>query len=142
MEPISLAGTLIAVLQITSSVISVCYNYRQGSKNASQEAIRISHELNSLKDVLESLLGFVEKSEPNDASRMSTLELLAKPDGSLFACQTELEKLKMKLDPGVGWRAVGKALAWPLKEDQTQKALSSLERLKSTMQLALSADQA
>ncbi|KAK2756076.1 hypothetical protein FQN54_005483 [Arachnomyces sp. PD_36] len=73
---------------------------------------------------------------------MSTLELLAKRDGSLLRCQTELQTLEARLDPGTGWRAVGKSLVWPLKEEEMQKLLSSLERLKSTMQLALSTDQA
>jgi hypothetical protein len=142
MDPISLTGTLITVLQITTSVISICYNYRQGAKNASQDIIQISDELNSLKDVMETLLKLVEKSEPIDSSRLSTFEHLAKPGGLLLTCQAELEKLKKNLEPETGWRAVRQSFAWPLKEGEVQKTLLSLERLKSTMHLALSVDQA
>ena len=135
-------GTLIAVVQITTAVISICYDYRQGTKNASREVIQISDQLSSLKDVLDALLRLVENSESSDPSRLSTFELLAKSDGPLLTCKTELERLKEKLEPEKGWRAVRQTLVWPLKEGEMRKALSSLERLKSTMQLALSADQA
>jgi hypothetical protein len=142
MDPLSITGTVIAVIQVTTAIISICYDYRQGAKNASREVIRISDELSSLKDVLDSLLRLVENSESSDSSRLSTFELLAKPGGPLLSCKTELERLKAKLEPEKGWRAVRQSLVWPLKEEEMRKALSSLERLKSTMQLALSADQA
>ncbi|KAH8817231.1 hypothetical protein F5884DRAFT_778825 [Xylogone sp. PMI_703] len=141
MDPLSVTGTLIAVLQITGAVISICYDYRQGAKNASREVIQISDELNSLKDVLDALLRMVEKDESSDATTLATFELLTKPNGPLAACQTELEILKAKLEPEKGWRAVRQSLAWPLKEGEMRKTLSSLERMKSTMLLALSADQ-
>ena len=142
MDPFSITGTLIAVLQITSAVITICYDYRQGSKNASREVIQISDELSSLKDVLDALLRLVEKSESSDASDLSTFELLARPGGPLLTCQTELERLKRKLEPETGWRKMKQSLVWPLKEGEVKKALGSLERLKSTMSLALSTDQA
>jgi hypothetical protein len=142
MDPLSIMGTVIAVVQVTTATISICYDYRQGAKNASREIIQISDELSSLKDVLDALLRLVENSESSDPSRLSTFELLAKPDGPLLSCKTELERLKAKLEPEKGWRAVRQSLVWPLKEGEMRKALSSLERLRSTMQLALSADQA
>lgn len=142
MDPLSITGTLIAVLQITSAVITICYDYRQGSKNASRDVIQISDELSSLKDVLDALLRLVEKSEAGDASDLSTFELLARPGGPLLSCQTELERLKTKLEPEKGWRKVRQSLVWPLKEGEMKKALGSLERLKSTMSLALSTDHA
>jgi hypothetical protein len=54
MDPLSVTSTLIAVLQISSALISICYEYRQGTKNSSREIVQIPDELNSLKDVLES----------------------------------------------------------------------------------------
>ena len=142
MDPLSISASLIAVLQVTSAVISICYDYRQGQKHASREVVQLSDELNSLKDVLDALLQLVEKSEMSDPAQLATFELLAKPDGPLLSSQTELERLKKKLEPESGWRAVKRSLVWPLQEGEMRKALESLERLKSTMQLALSADQA
>jgi hypothetical protein len=143
MDGLSAASSVIAVLQVTSAVISICYAYRQGQKHSSREVIQLSDELNSLKDVLDALLRLVEKSEASDdTSRLATFELLAKPDGPLLTCQSELERLKAKLEPETGWRALKRSLVWPLQEGELRKALGALERLKGTMQLALSADQA
>lgn len=70
------------------------------------------------------------------------MELLAKDGGTLQSCLTELERLRAKLEPETGWRKLRNSLIWPLKEGEMSRALESLERWKSTMQLALSADQA
>jgi hypothetical protein len=145
MDPISITGTIIAVLQITTSVISVCYDYRSGVESASREVIQITNELNSLREVLESLLRVVEKSQSDnskDGSRLATFEALIEEGGSLMTCKTELERLKSKLEPEKGWRQMRSRLVWPLKEGEIKKTLDGLERLKGTIGLALSADQA
>ncbi|KAF7923232.1 uncharacterized protein EAE98_007937 [Botrytis deweyae] len=146
MDPLSLSASLIAVLQITGSLISFCYDYRQGVKHASKEIVQISDELNSLRDILDSLLKLAEKAESNGFSQLSTFELLLKEDGPLFVCKNELEMLKGKLEKGgvggsEGWRAIKERLVWPLKEGEVRKTLVVLERLKSTLALGLSADQ-
>jgi hypothetical protein len=66
-------GTVIAVIQLTSSVISICYDYRQGVKSSSRDAILITDELNSLKDVLESLLRLIENTSDNGENRLVSL---------------------------------------------------------------------
>lgn len=148
MDPLSVSASLIAVIQITGSIISFCYDYRQGAKHASKEIVQISDELNSLRDILDSLLRLAEKAEVegglNGVSQLSTFQLLLKDDGPLWACRRELEKLKEKLEPegeAGGWRGLKKVLVWPLKEGDVKKTLGMLERLKSTLQLGLSADQ-
>jgi hypothetical protein len=80
MDPLSIAGTLIAVLQITTSVISILYDYRTGVASASREVIQITEALNSLKDVLESILRLIETTK---AGELSTVELLAKDGGEV-----------------------------------------------------------
>jgi hypothetical protein len=140
MDPLSITASLIAVLQVTSAVISICYDYRQGQKHASREVIQLSDELNSLKDVLDSLLQLAEKSS-DDQARLATLNKLTQPNGSISNCQMEMERLKKKLEPESGWRAVRKSLVWPLHWAEMSKVLEGLERLKTTMQLALLTDQ-
>lgn len=142
MDPLTISASIIAVIQVTSAVISICYDYRQGTKHASREVIQITDELNSLKDVLDALLRLVEKTDPGNASRLSTFELLNKDDGPLRTCEGQLEALKKNLEPESGWKAVKRTLIWPLREGEVLKTMEALERLKSTMQLALSADQA
>ncbi len=63
MDPLSITASLIAVLQISGTIISALYEYRSGVKSASKDAARLIEELNSLRAVLESLLSAVEKEE-------------------------------------------------------------------------------
>lgn len=145
MDPISITGTIIAVLQITSSVISICYDYRAGVESASRDVIQITNELNSLREVLESLLLVVEKSKSNngkDVSRLATFESLMEEGGPLMTCKAELERLKSTLEPEKGWRKMRSKLVWPLREGEVRRTLDGLERLKGTMGFALSVDQA
>ncbi len=90
-----------------------------------------------------------EKPGSTDQSRLPALRALCDPEtGTLSNCLADLEKLNSKLAPP-GWsgaagskrRALVEALSWPLKKGDTEKVLNSIERVKSTMQLAIEADQ-
>jgi hypothetical protein len=142
MDPLSITGTLIAVLQVTTAVISICYDYRQGVASSSRDVLLMSSELNALKDVLESLLRLVENSQSSEEGQFPTVEKLAQKGGTLDNLRGELERLKEKLQPQEGWRKLRAALVWPLKEGELRKCLGDLERGKSTVMLALSTDQA
>jgi hypothetical protein len=151
MDPLSITASLIAVLQISGTVISALYEYRNGVKGASKDAARIIAELNSLRGILESLLQAVEKedykaSSNGGGSRLANFQALTHPDGELKRCQADLEAVSAKLvgdDAGSlsGWKKVRKALIWPFKEKDVEKLLQSVQKATSTMQFALSADQ-
>jgi hypothetical protein len=74
--------------------------------------------------------------------KFPTVEKLAQKGGTLDRLRGELERLKEKLQPEEGWRKLQNALLWPLKEGEMRKCLGDLERGKSMVMLALSADQA
>src|ERR1700730_16856874 len=103
MDPLSLTASLIAVLQISGTVISALYEYRTSVKGASNDAARIISELNDLRGVLESLLQAVEKENTvvvfagDGVSRLATFQSLAKPNGELERCKADLEAVSTKL---------------------------------------------
>ena len=134
-------ASVIAVLQLTSLTISLCYDYRSRVKNAPKSLSRITDQLTSLRNVLESLVKHAESEAANGSPPFPTLKLLGERDGPLVKCKAELVSLKAMLEPASGWKAVGQALAWPLKEGDITKTLDNLERTKATLQLALTADQ-
>jgi hypothetical protein len=140
MDPISLTASAIAILQISGTIINLCYNYRSRVKNAAKEASRIVNELNSLRSVIESLFIILE-DESAKFTEHSALEKLAQDNGSLTRCISELKALERKLEPREGWRAARAAIFWPLKESDMKKFLQDVERTKSTTQLALAVDQ-
>ena len=139
-DPLSPIAGLIAVAQISGTIISICYDYRRGLKNASSSVMRLADEVKSLRDVIESLIKIVDEQQ-SKASNLPTIELLAHEDGPLTQCLKELEDLQVKLQPAIGWKAINKALKWPLSEPELTKVLTRLNRLKTTLLVAMSADQ-
>jgi hypothetical protein len=106
---------------------------------------KLIDELNSVYHVLDRLLKLAE--DVGDASRLPTLKALIAPEDGhagaspLVKCKDEIDALKTKLEtPISGWKVVGKAWIWPLKEAEVMKTIDSLERVKATLQLGLSTD--
>lgn len=152
MDPFSLTGTLIALIQITSKILTLCYDYRSSLKSSTREIVQITDELNSLRDVIESLLRIVERSredgsgsesgENSQKATLETIERLFEEGGVLTGCLGELERLRVKLEVREGWREVKRRLEWPLKESEMRRALEGLERWKAAMVLAVVTDNA
>jgi len=134
-------ASVVAVLQVTGTVINICYNYQSGVRNAPRDLDRITNQLISFRAVLENFLTLARTEDTSGSPRLSTLSLLIEPDGLLCKCKLEVEYLRMCLEPASGWRKVGQALTWPLKEGDVKKTLSYLEQTTATLQLALTTDQ-
>ena len=141
MDPLSITAGIIAVIQLTGSVISAVYNHRQDVKNAPEGAAKIIKDLTGLSQILERLLQMIEQERSTKITRLMSLEGLVKPDGPLEACQKTLERLNAKLQPETGWRAVKQSLKWPLNQDDIKKTLDEIARAKATLSLALTVDQ-
>jgi hypothetical protein len=152
MEPLSVTASIIAVLQVTSKIISICYDYTSAVKNSSSELSRVIEEIKDLRNVLETLEQLARKAESSDPAagvQLPALQLLSEPEGGPLAkCLAELEALKQKLTPqSLNGQAKSKrkalleALGWPLKEKETEKILRNIERFKTTLALATTADQ-
>jgi hypothetical protein len=151
MDPLSITASIIAVLQATNAAISFCYSYSKEARNSSWELPKILEELKSLRNVLETLEQLAERAESADhalESKLPTLKRLCQPDGPLAMCFAELEALEKKLALP-GWtshvgskgKALIQALRWPLKEGDTKEILEKIGRFKTTLSLAITADQ-
>ena len=55
-DPLSITACIIAVVQITGEVISICYGYRCGLKIVPKALQQLTDEIVSLRDVLERLM--------------------------------------------------------------------------------------
>ena len=137
-DPVGLVGTLIAIIQICNSVVTVCYDYRVGVRDAPQDISRILDEVASVGSIAQRLL---KMAEADQAGVMPSLQAISGADSTLSNCLAELESLKTRLKVGkkTAWKT---ALAWPLKRSDAERALQSIGNMKSTLQLALSADTA
>ena len=115
-EPLGILASLISVVQISSKVISICYEFRSGVKKAPRDLTRITSEVTSLRDIVEQLIRVVDEDCLVKSSRLHTIGTLNQPGGPLIKLQYELETLGTKLKPERGWNTVGQALMWPLRE--------------------------
>lgn len=152
MDPLSITASVITVLQAAEAVISICCDYRSAVKGSSWELSRVLEEVRALRNVLRTLEELADKAESpsSDArSRLPALKSLCDPDtGILNKCRTELNNLTTKLTPpewigpsGSKRRGLVQALTWPLRKEDTEKALAGIERFKSTINVVVATDQ-
>lgn len=91
-EALGLVSGIIAVLQITSSVLSVCYDYDAAVRDASWELPRIQKELEHLRTILQNLKPLAKKAESSNPAQLQNLAQLCLPNGSLQICSNEIKK--------------------------------------------------
>ena len=149
-EGLAAAASVIAVLQLTNSVISVCYDYSSAANGTSWELPRLKSELESLRSILQQLEPLAKQADFVQAvpdTKLPAFSQLCAPGGPLELCLHEVQSLEKVLkspawSDGFGPRrkALVQALRWPLKAKDTEKALERIRSLRSLLDFALNAD--
>jgi Fungal N-terminal domain of STAND proteins len=149
MDPLSITANVIAILQLTSTIISSCTAYISAVKDAPKDLRAIMIEVGSLQAIIR----VIDLPTPDQAhSRL--LESLRGPSGPLDRCKEALKALSKLLDEhnteqGTDdTRPTKRAktlpsittLAWPLKRNKAKDLLEEIGKYKSTISLALTAD--
>jgi len=138
MDPLSASASIIAVLQMTGTVIQ----YINGVRGAPAERERFLTELNGINIILIQLQEPAEDTEqteePMQASKWSeTLQLLNQPNGPLKQLDQLLRIIKSKLAPTHGLKSVKKAFTWPFQKEEVRELIAKIERQKTLLNLAL-----
>jgi hypothetical protein len=140
MEPLSSAASIIAVIQLTESIVQICGTYISKVRDAKEDVIRLQQNTRALTVVLEALDNLLH--EPK-GSEMSTSQRLR---SDITDCSSSLTSLKDKIDPETTQKPMRKwgfrAIKWPLKRTEVDKAVSDIERYKTLFSLGLQIDQA
>lgn len=149
-EGLALAASVIAVLQLTNSVVSVCYDYAAAASGSSWELTQVTADLESLRGVLqrlEPLAKQVQFARNRSDKVLPAFAGLCKPNGPLEVCLKEIQQLERKLKSpawaegfGPKSKALVQSLRWPLKSKDTEKTLLQINRCKDILSLALRAD--
>lgn len=102
---------------------------------------QLTDEITSLRDILETILKLVDDGASHP--QLSTLQILTKKDGLLLKCKAEMEIVQsdLKPSPSGGLRAMARTLKWPYAKGDVEKKVEQLNRLKSSLTLALTTDQ-
>ncbi|KAI9737778.1 MAG: hypothetical protein M1834_009146 [Cirrosporium novae-zelandiae] len=128
MDPLSAASSIIAVLQLTGTVVK----YLNGVKNASSAIKALLLEVSTVQGILTSI-----KDIGNEAKQTWISNDLI-PD--LIKLLKGLEKKLAPVQQATGLRRAKNKLAWPFKEGDFKVTLASVERLKLFFRLALQTD--
>lgn len=135
MDPLSVSASIIALLQLTGTVISYLSDVSDGPR----ELQRVRREISSALGILIMLQDQANQATQGD-SFSSTLKSLNVPYGPFEQFHTALERLALKLAPVQGWRKIRKAFKWPFEKEEIHEILDIIERQKSLFSLARQSD--
>ena len=142
MEAVGSAASIIAVIDLSAKVASLCFRYYSAVKNARSDVERLQGELERLKTTLESTQRLLESP---DGKRLQTSQDLW--DG-LIDCSSQLSqlqsRLEKKLDPGFVRKAIRRtrfgALKWPFESKEIDSIIKNLEGYRDTLSIGLAVD--
>ncbi|KAI1592502.1 WD40 repeat [Pyrenophora tritici-repentis] len=139
MDGLSGAASVIAVIDISTKIVSLCYQYSVAVKDAKDDIERVRRKVSDITHVLEKIKQLLNSQ---DKTRLSTTQGLF---SSLEQCLKELKSLEAKLDPGKTRKTMSRfgfrALKWPFTSKQVDKIILDLEGYEQTFSLALQVDQ-
>lgn len=138
MDGLSSAASVIAVIQLTGSVVNICGGYIQEVKDARDDIITLQRTVAGLEAILQR---FKELLHEPRGTKLST-SLLANNISDCLSC---LQVLEEKIDLRRGRRMMKRlgirAIKWPLKRKEVDRIITNLERYKSFFTLSLQVDQ-
>lgn len=138
-DPLSGAASAIAVVQISTKTLELCWKYISEVKDAKEDIERLRDEVEAFQTVLEKLQDLIKRST---AAQLSTMGSLQNP---LDSCLSQLNDLNKKLQPRTGQKTMRRlglrALKWPLTKKDVDKTVAVLQRHKATFNTALNLDQ-
>ena len=139
MDGLSAAANVIAVVDISAKIASLCFQYSVAVRDAKKDIDRLQRTVTDIKNVLEEVRQLLDGQ---DKTRLSTTHKLS---DSLKECNQQLQGLKAQLEPEKTRKAMHRfgvrALKWPFTNKQVEKIVASLKKYEQTFSLALQVDQ-
>lgn len=135
-EALGLAASVLAVLELTSKLLSLGYEYIRSAKDAPEDLRSLVDELNSLNTVLVSLESyFRDQKKP----QLPALQAFGQK-GPLHGCKLALQRLLAKLGPKEDFRGKTKRLKWFFEKEETFQHIERIQRHVRLFNLALTVD--
>jgi len=135
MDPLSITASIVAVLQLTSTLIE----YASSVKDASKDRAQCANEALNLYNLLFRLSSRLEEANSNERW-YAAVQALAVKDGPFDQYKHALEQLVPKVASASGIKKVGNALLWKFSKEEVTNILLRIERLKTLVQIALEVD--
>ncbi|KAI0161909.1 ankyrin repeat-containing domain protein [Hypoxylon sp. FL1284] len=139
-DPLSMAASLIAVVQVSAGIISLCYDYRRAVQGAKKEVATLQREVQSLRDVIEQILKLLDTE---DDDYLPVLKKMNARNNAFSEYEEQFRDLEDRLRTPVSrWRQLGHQLLWPLRERDLAKDLQTIHRMKGVLEFGLVTDSA
>ena len=133
MDPLSISASIVALLQLTATVIG----YTKDAIGAKRDRAQILEEMKALETLLKSLQKRCDQTPAQQGGEW--LETLKSLKDSFDSFKEVVEGLEKKMRPRLGWGKV-KCMIWSLQKADMKELLDSLERYKLLFNLALQND--
>ena len=132
METLAATASIVSLLQLAGAVIK----YLSILKDASDDIKTLVLELCTIRGLLSTI-----KDLTTEESILH--ESLSRPDGLFSQIESSLQALASKVEPTSTTTAhkLVQKLRWPLRKEEVKDVLSSIERQKTLLSLALQNDQ-
>jgi hypothetical protein len=139
MDGIGAASSVIAVVELSSKVVSLCSQYYRAVKKAKQDIMRLQGVVENLSIIFKDVYDML------DGQQGSKLQSSQKIKQVVVECTSELEWLENKLELHVGQKTMRRfgirALKWPLTNMEVDKVIQILRRSEDDIALAMQIDQ-
>jgi metal-responsive CopG/Arc/MetJ family transcriptional regulator len=139
MAGIGEAASVIAIIDLSVKVASLCVQYSREVAGAKKEITSLQEELGALQNVLNQLNKLLD--QPNGA-KLSTAPGIKRALGAIKAQLQDVDKMLDIEKSRNPLRRYGlRAMKWPFESKTVEKIMARLEHHKSAITLALQVDQ-
>ncbi|KAI1073345.1 hypothetical protein LB507_011700, partial [Fusarium sp. FIESC RH6] len=136
---LGVASSVIAVVDLSAKVFSLCLQYSREVKNAKDDIDRLHKEITAFQNTSEKLKALLE--EPRGRELRTSQQLLS----VIEHAHSTLAQLEHRLRPSTGRKAMRRfgvrALKWPFENKDVEGTIQDLVRCRENISLALNIDQ-
>ena len=132
MEPLGATASIVGLAAATLKVIK----YVNSVKDSSSERRSLKEESEGLLQLLGSLESTL-KDPGQSAKCFDSIKTLVAPKGPIDQLREALDQLNKKVEPKKSVKDYARALTWTLDKDHCNEVLGKIERVKSSIGLAL-----
>jgi hypothetical protein len=136
-DPLSVAASIITLIQATDYVLTCCYTYVGRVKNAEVDIDKVVQETSLLKGLFLNLHDLAQDEPENER-----LKDLISQGGPLSICKEALGEIERKLKSPSSKLTTSRRLLWPFDSKKLDEILERIRKQKPTLLLSLSIDNA
>lgn len=139
MEGLGVAASIIAVVNLSVKVASLCFRYGKDVKNARADIDRLHTEVTNVQDASESVRKLLNGLNGTDLEASQKLQDAVK--SGIAQLETLEQRLKLKTSHKAMRRMGLRGLKWPFQRGEVEETIQNLRQCTQAISLVLQVDQ-